>query len=96
MRGFFMGHTSGRTRAGTQLCWIQKPILLTYWVSGSPSTVPRPMALLLGWPKSLFSFFHKIKDKFFIFTNNFIDLDILSMSAISCYWPLVGRVRGCC
>ena len=29
-------------------------------------------------------FFHKIKDTFFIFTNNFIDLDIVSMSAISC------------
>ena len=27
--------------------------------------------------------FHKTKDTFFIFTNNFIDLDILSMSAIS-------------
>ena len=39
--------------------------------------------LLLGWPKSPFSFFCKIKDIFFIFTNNFIDLDILSMSAIS-------------
>ena len=26
---------------------------------------------------------HKIKDKFFIFTNNFIDLDILNISAIS-------------
>ena len=25
----------------------------------------------------------KIKDMFFIFTNNFIDLDILSMSAVS-------------
>ena len=37
----------------------------------------------LGWPKSLFSFFRKIKDTFFIFTNNFIDLDILSMSAVS-------------
>ena len=46
--------------------------------------------------KSLFSFSHKIKDTFFIFTNNFIDLDILSMSAISCYWPLVGRGQGCC
>ena len=28
--------------------------------------------------------FRKIKDTFFIFTNNFIDLGILSMSAISC------------
>ena len=30
-------------------------------------------------------FFCKIKDIFFIFTNNFIDLDILSMSAIALY-----------
>ena len=29
------------------------------------------------------SFFRKIKDTFLIFTNNFIDLDILSMLAIS-------------
>ena len=32
--------------------------------------------VLLGWPKSQFSFFRKIKDTFFIFTNNLIDLDI--------------------
>ena len=40
------------------------------------------ISYVLGWPKSLFSFFCKIKDTFFIFTSNFIDLDILSMSAI--------------
>ena len=34
-----------------------------------------------GW-KVHMVFFHKIKDMFFIFTNNFVDLDILSMSAI--------------
>ena len=28
--------------------------------------------------------FHKIKDIVFIFINNFMDLDILSMSVISC------------
>ena len=39
---------------------------------------------ILGWPKSPRGFFHKIKDTFFIFNNNIIDLDILSMSAISC------------
>ena len=50
---------------------------------------------LLGWPKSPFSFFSKIKETFFIFTNNFVDLDILSMSAISCYWLLVPRGQGC-
>ena len=31
--------------------------------------------------KSIY-FFHEIKNIFFIFTNNFIDLDILNMSAI--------------
>ena len=41
-------------------------------------------------------FFHKIKDTFLIFTNNFIDLDIWSMSAISRCWLLVGRDQGCC
>ena len=35
---------------------------------------------LLHWLKSPLSFFHKIRDTFFIFTNNSIDLDILSMS----------------
>ena len=36
--------------------------------------------IVLGWPKSLFGFSRKIKDTFFIFTNDFIDLVILSMS----------------
>ena len=40
----------------------------------------------LAWPKSPLIFFCKIKDTFFIFTNNFIYLDVLSMSAISHYW----------
>ena len=40
-------------------------------------------SIILGWPKSPFSFFCKIKDMVFIFTNNFIDLDILRMSAVS-------------
>ena len=51
---------------------------------------------LLGWPKSLLSFFCKIRDTLFIFTNNCIDLDILSMLAISCYLLLVGRDQQCC
>ena len=38
---------------------------------------------LLGWPKCPYGFFHEIKDTLLIFTNNFIDLDILSMSAVS-------------
>ena len=37
----------------------------------------------LGWPKSPFNLFCKI-DTFFIFTNSFIGLDILSMLAICC------------
>ena len=37
---------------------------------------------VLGWPRSQYGFFHKI-DTFFVFTNNFIDIDISSMSAIS-------------
>ena len=32
--------------------------------------------------RSICFFSHEIKDTFFIFTNNFIDLDILSMLAI--------------
>ena len=54
---------------------------------GQPDIYIKSYSLLsnvLGWPKGPFRFFHKIKDTFFIFTNNFIDLDILSMSAISC------------
>ena len=39
--------------------------------------------LFWGWPKCPFSVFCKIKDIFFIFTNNFIDVDSLSTSAIS-------------
>ena len=38
--------------------------------------------VLLGWPKSPFSFFHKVEDTWFIFTNSFIDLDILSTLAV--------------
>ena len=42
-------------------------------------------------------FFFSVKIHFFsIFTNNFIDVDILGMSAISCYWLLVGGGQGCC
>ena len=36
--------------------------------------------------KGCLVFFCKTKDIFFIFTNNFINLDILSMLTISCYW----------
>ena len=50
---------------------------------------------IVGWPKSPLSFFCTI-NTFFIFTNNFIDLDILTMSALSCYWLLVRRGQGCC
>ena len=40
--------------------------------------------LSLGLAKKCIYFFHKIKDTFFIFTNNIVDLAILSMSASSC------------
>ena len=49
---------------------------------------------ILGWSKCPFWFFCTLRETFFIFTNNFIDLDILSMSAISCYWLLVCRGQG--
>ena len=39
--------------------------------------------ILLGCPKILYGFLSKIKGIFFTFTNNFLDLDILSMSAVS-------------
>ena len=38
---------------------------------------------IFGWLKSPFSFLCKIKDTWFIFTNNFIDLDIFTISALS-------------
>ena len=38
--------------------------------------------------KSPFTIFRKIKDIFFIFTNDFIGLDILSMSAVSCVYSV--------
>ena len=50
--------------------------------------------IVLGWPKSPFSFFHKIKDTFFTFTNYFTDLDILSLLATPQYWLLVVVARG--
>ena len=61
---------------------------MEYWSSAQTN--------LLACPKSPYVFFCKIKDTFFIFTNNFIDFDILSMSAISRYWLPVGRGQGCC
>ena len=43
--------------------------------------------LYIHWvgQKLHYCFFRKIKDTFFIFTNNFIDLDILSMSLSSAW-----------
>ena len=35
-----------------------------------------------GWAKKSVHFFREIKGTFFIFTNDFTDLDVLSMSAI--------------
>ena len=50
--------------------------------------------VIWGWPETPFSFFHKIKGTLFIFTNNLIELDMLSMSTISSYWLVVGRGQG--
>ena len=49
---------------------------------------------MLGWPKSSSCVSLKIKETFFMFTNNFIDLDMLSMLALSLYRLPVGRGRG--
>ena len=49
---------------------------------------------LMYWVGQKVHYVFSIKDTFFTFTNTFIDLDILSMSAISCYWLLVGRDWG--
>ena len=46
---------------------------------------------IMGWPKSPLNLFCKIKGIFFIFTNNFIDLDILSILAISHCWLLEAK-----
>ena len=46
--------------------------MTTYGLSLSP-------ILNTGLAKKSYSFFHKIKDTFFIFTNNFRDLDIWSI-----------------
>ena len=35
---------------------------------------PDQMQIIIGLAKKSICFFHKIKDTFFIFTNNFIDL----------------------
>ena len=43
----------------------------------------------VGQKLCMFSFFRKTKDTFFIFTNDFINLDILSMLTISCNWLLL-------
>ena len=65
-------------------------------LSNCRDKMAQKLKILLGWWNIPFSFFHKIKYTFFIFTNNFIDLDILNTSAISCYCLLVGRRQGCC
>ena len=61
--------------------WYPAP-LATVAVAGM-SIGPSWTNQSVGLAKSPFSFLHKIKDAIFIFTDNFIDLGILSMSAIS-------------
>ena len=86
---------------GLLLCDFCSPGFLPLWTMlGCPFTETTPQApvlkeltglcvgtpaFLFGRPKVHYVFSHKMKDMFFIFTNNFIDLGILSMSAISCY-----------
>ena len=63
----------------------------TFWLPENPHF--GPLAIKMGLyvinsvicvgQKSVW-FFHEIKDTFFIFTNNFVDLGILSKLAISC------------
>ena len=43
--------------------------------------------------KSMWLFFPEMKGKFFVSTNNLIDLDILHTLAMSHYWLLLGRGR---
>ena len=52
-------------------------------VPGTSGILTESWLLLLGWPESLFSCVCKRQDTFFIFTNNFIDLAILRMPALS-------------
>ena len=63
------------------VCFIEMcvKLLLFVWIY----TNEFQSIVLLGWPKSPYGFFNKIKDTFFIFTNNFIDFGILSRSAVS-------------
>ena len=77
------------------LCSVY-PHCMYYVTVGHLVDVSVIRATISSWPKSPFSFFCKIKDTFFIFTNHFNYLDILSMLAISCYWLLVGRGQGYC
>ena len=46
------------------------------------------------WPKSLFSFFRKRKDRFSCSPIMGLILDVLRMSSVSHYWHLVGRGQG--
>ena len=50
----------------------------------------------IGLAKKICSAFSIKSKAFYIFTNNFIDLTILSMLCISYNWILVGRVQGSC
>ena len=63
-----------------KLCFMDQLPVVKYRFQGPPFIEADEV---LGWPKSLFSFSHQRKDTFFIFTNNLIDFNILSMLAIS-------------
>ena len=57
--------------------------ILGWWSPMLSDEVRESKTQVTGLVKK-FSLFCKIKDEFFIFTNNFFDLDLLSMFAISC------------
>ena len=76
--------------------WVYVCDYVTYKINIYKYTLYITYCYLLGWPKGPFIFFHEIKGTFSIFTNNFIDLDILSTLAISPYWLLGARGQGCC
>ena len=70
----------------------RKPHVASIWGPARPVRFPfspSPSSFYCVGHKVCFTF--SIKDTFFIFTSNLINLDIQRMSSISHYWCLVGR-----
>ena len=53
------------------------------------TSCPNRKKLCIGLAKNPFSFFPKIKDTFFTFTKNIIDLDTLSVGSLPCGITLI-------